>query len=256
SPVEIAQIGQFAENEYFGKPCGLMDQMASAVGGFVMIDFKDKIMPCYEKIDVDFQSKNYALLIVDTKGNHQNLTPDYAGIPIEMGNVCRELGVNQCRDIAPDTFYDKIPELREKVGDRAVLRCMHFFKENERVGKMKVAMEEDNFSVFLDLINESGESSFCWLQNCYSSTYPDKQGISLGILLTQEYLKKRELRGACRVHGGGFAGSFEVFLPNSHVDDYRGLIEKIFGTGAVKSLKIRLVGANSFQFEREYSLNE
>lgn len=249
SPVEIAQIGQFAENEYFGKPCGLMDQMASAVGGFVMIDFKDKTRPIYEKIGVDFQSKNYTLLIVDTKGDHQNLTPDYAGIPIEMGNVCRELGVNQCRDIAPDTFDDKIPELRDKVGDRAILRCMHFFKENERVGKMKIAMEEDNFSVFLDLINESGNSSFCALQNYYSPTYPDNQGISLGILLTQEYLKKQGIRGACRVHGGGFAGSYEVFLPNSHVDDYRGLIEKIFGTGTVRPLKIRSVGANSYRLK-------
>lgn len=244
SDVEIAQIGQYSENEYFGKPCGLMDQMASSLGGIVLIDFKDKTNPLYEKVDIDFESKGYGLLIVNTKGNHRDFTEDYAAIPKEMKLVCREFGVKRLREIEAKAFFEKIPALRNVVGDRALLRCAHFFMENERVAKMKVALEEDDFSGFLSLINESGQSSFCWLQNCYSPAYPENQGISLGLFLTRDYFAKRKIQGACRVHGGGFAGSYEVFLPNSFFEDYQQLIESVFGKDAVKSLKIRSIGAN------------
>lgn len=249
SPVEIAQIGQYAENVYFGKPCGLMDQMASAIGGFVMIDFKDKAKPYYEKIDVDFQSSNYSLLIVDIKSDHQNLTADYASIPEEMMAVCQIFDARQCRDINPESFLARISNLREKAGDRAVLRCLHFFDENKRVTALKKSLGENDFATFLKLINESGDSSFRWLQNCHSPRYPDNQGISLGIYLTQCFLREQNLKGACRVHGGGFAGSIEVFMSNSHLENYRKYIEAVFGTGAVKVLKVRPIGVCYYRIQ-------
>jgi len=245
--VEIAQIGQFAENEYFGKPCGLMDQLASAVGGMVMIDFKDRTRPEYEKIQIDLQAQNYILLTVDIQDSHADLTPDYAAIPQEMRMVCREFGVQQCREINLKDFYSKIAELRQKVGDRAILRCAHFFAENERVTQVKSALQSDDFASFLDLINASGLSSLCWLENCYPPHRPATQGVNLGLLLTKEYFNKHNISGACRVHGGGFAGSIIVFLPAENLSDYRKYIEKIFGAGAVKALRIRPVGTTYFK---------
>lgn len=247
SAVEIAQIGQFAENEYFGKPCGLMDQLASAVGGLVLIDFKNRAQPEYEKIEIDLQSQKYSLLTVDIHDSHQDLTADYAAIPQEMRAVCREFKVGQCREITAADFYVKMPELRKKVGDRAILRCAHFFAENERVAGVKTALQSGDFSDFLNLINESGRSSLCWLQNCYPPHRPATQGINLGIFLTQEYFRKKNLKGACRVHGGGFAGSIIVFLPDPCLEDYRSYIEKVFGPDSVKCLRIRSTGTTGFR---------
>jgi len=245
--VEIAQIGQFAENEYFGKPCGLMDQLASAVGGMVLIDFKDRSRPEYEKIQIDLQAQKYTLLIVDIQDSHADLTPDYAAIPQEMRAVCREFGAEQCREIVAEDFYSKIAELRRKVGDRAILRCAHFFAENERVAGVKSALRSDDFAGFLALINDSGLSSLCWLENCYPPHRPATQGVSLGLFLTKDYFRDHNISGACRVHGGGFAGSIIVFLPEENLDDYRKFIEKVFNPGTAKSLRIRSAGTTYFR---------
>jgi len=164
-----------------------------------------------------------------------------------MRAVCQEFGVKQCREINPKEFYVKIAELRHKVGDRAILRCAHFFAENERVAQMKNAMQSNDFAGFLELVNASGLSSLCWLENCYPPHRPATQGINLGLLLTKEYFSNHNISGACRVHGGGFAGSIIVFLPEENLSDYRKYIEKVFGPGTAKSLSIRTVGTTYFR---------
>ncbi len=241
SPVELAKIGQRAESVYFGKPCGLLDQSASALGGFTAIDFKDTTKPVVEQVAFDLESHGYSLCVVNTGGNHANLTQDYADITVECRNVSNFFGKGFLREVDTDEFFAKIGELKEKVGDRAVLRAIHFFNEDERAEKEKDALKNDAFDEFLSLVRESGNSSFKFLQNVYSTSNVHEQGISLGIAATEQYIAKIG-RGACRVHGGGFAGTVQAFLPTESVDKYRTFIESIFGKGSCYVLKIRPVG--------------
>jgi len=238
---QLAMIGQYAENVYFGKPSGLMDQMACAVGGFVTIDFKDPKKPIVKKIDFDFESQNYSLLVVDTGGSHADLTADYASIPAEMKAVAQVLGAQVCRELTKEQVIENIPLIRQKVNDRAVLRALHFLNENERVTKQVEALEEGNFDKFLSLVKNSGNSSWKWLQNCYTTHNPLEQGITLALALTEDFIDSIG-KGACRVHGGGFAGTIQVFLPTDKVKEYIDEIEPILGEGAVTVLNIRPVG--------------
>ncbi len=241
-PKLLAQIGQYAENEFFGKPCGLMDQMACAVGGFVTIDFEDEANPVVEKIDFDIGEQGYDLIVVDTGGNHADLTEDYAAVPREMRKVARVMGGSVCREFSMEDLIDNIPMLREKVGDRAILRAMHFFEENNRVEKQVAALKENDFSAFLQLVNQSGSSSWRWLQNVYAPHNPEEQGITLCLALTEQFIEKRGVEGACRVHGGGFAGTIQAYLPRHVIHDYKYMIEEIFGKGSVTVLNIRRLG--------------
>jgi len=241
-PETIAMIGQYAENTYFGKPCGLMDQMTCAVGGIVTIDFKDPENPIVKKIDFDFSSLNYRLLVVDTGGNHADLTDDYASVPSEMKSVAQALGAEFCRGITHEKLMEKVKDLRPKVGDRALLRAFHFLGDNARVLDQVEALEKGDFLRFLSLVNESGNSSFKWLQNIYTVKNGREQGVALALALTEKYLSDIEA-GACRVHGGGFAGTIQVFLPNTAVSGYMKLIESVFGDGKGLVLNIRPYGA-------------
>lgn len=248
TPEVIAKIGQYAENTYFGKPCGLMDQLTCAVGGIVSIDFEDPQKPVLQKVDFDFATQDFKLLVVDTGGNHADLTEDYASVPREMKSVARALGGNVLREIEFHTMIDRIHELRSRAGDRAVLRAMHFFDDNQRVLDQVEALKRGDFDRFLVLVNASGNSSFKWLQNCYSTKNPAGQGVSLALALTEDYLQ-RIGRGGCRVHGGGFAGTIQVFLHDDHLNEYVRLMDGVFGEGSVRVLTVRPVGSiciNSF----------
>ncbi len=239
-PVEIAKIGQKAESVYFGKPCGLLDQSASALGGFTAIDFKDTSRPVVEQVNFDLEAHGFALCVVNTGGNHANLTQDYADITLECRAVSEFFGEKFLRDVKPSDFFDKISQIKEKCGDRAVLRALHFFNEDERAALEKQALQNNEFDKFLDLITASGNSSFKFLQNVYSNSNVSEQGISLGIALTEQYLMGK--KGACRVHGGGFAGTVQCFLPINEIEGYKAFIEKAFGEGNCYVLKIRPVG--------------
>lgn len=239
SAIEIAKIGQFAEREYFGKPCGLLDQMASSLGGFTYADFNDPVNPITESIDLDINSFGYSLCVVDTGGNHANLTDDYAGITVECRKISEALGVSFLRDADSGKFYDSIAALRKDCGDRAVLRAFHFFHEQCRVEAQRKALKEGNFEEFLKLVNASGQSSYDYLQNLYSVSAVSEQGLPLGIAFTKDYLGDK---GACRVHGGGFAGTIQCYIPTNEVELYKASIEKIFGQGSCHVLSIRPVG--------------
>ncbi len=242
SAEDIAQIGQYAENTYFNKPCGLMDQMTCAVGGIITIDFKNPSDPMVRKVNFDFSTQDYKLLVVDTGGNHADLTEDYASVPREMKAVAQELGAGVLRDIPADQLMPQIPWLREKVGDRALLRTLHFFHDNQRVLEQVESLEQGDFNRFLSLVQDSGNSSFKWLQNCYTTKNPVEQGLSLALALTEDYIHKHG-EGACRVHGGGFAGTIQVFLPAGKLESYIRMIEEIFGKGSVLVLTIRPIGS-------------
>jgi len=234
----LAIIGQYAENVFFGKPCGLMDQIACAFGGIVTIDFKNPRKPEVQKIDFDFQAQDYSLLVVDTGGNHADLTYEYAAVPAEMKAVAEVLGAKVCREISWDVLFKNLRDLRQKTGDRAILRAMHFIGDNTRVVQQVNALEEGNFQQFLALVNESSNSSFKWLQNIYSTQNVREQGLTLALALSEKYI--REIgEGACRVHGGGFAGTIQAFLPNKAVSQYIEMMESVFGSGSVLNLKIR-----------------
>jgi galactokinase len=237
----IAITGQYAENNYFGKPCGLMDQMACAVGGIISIDFKHPHAPVVKKIDFDFDASNYRLLVVDTGSSHEDLTDDYKAVPSEMKEVASKLGKNTCRDINMDELLLNIKELRTRVSDRALLRAFHFINENERVLAQVKELESGNFSGFLELVRDSGRSSFMWLQNVYSTKKIEEQGVTLALALTEHFLDEID-GGACRVHGGGFAGTVQVFLPDDRIERYKNLIEPVFGKESILSLKIRSQG--------------
>lgn len=237
----LAQIGQYAENVYFDKPCGLMDQIACATGGIIAIDFVNPQQPRIEKIDFDFAKENYCVLVVDTGGQHADLTEDYAAIPREMQAVARQLGKNFCREISRGEILKNIYQLRSQVGDRAVLRALHFLDENERVDREIAALRAGDFAAFLRAVNASGHSSLCWLQNCFTPKNVAEQGITLALALTENFLTARG-EGACRVHGGGFAGTIQVFLPNKSVADYTERMEGVFKRGSVQVLNIRSVG--------------
>lgn len=241
SKVDIAKISQKAEREYFGKPCGLLDQMASSLGGFTAIDFKDPDDIKIEQVDFDLAKEGFSLCVVNTGGSHANLTQDYADITIECKNISNYFGKEVLRDVNPEDFYDKIPLLRGKFGDRAVLRTLHFFDEDKRAEDEKNALARGNFDEFLRLINESGNSSYKFLQNVYSNFSPREQGVSLAIALTEEFIKKN-CNGAVRVHGGGFAGTIQCFIPSDMLEGYKKYIEKFFGNGSCYILKIRAIG--------------
>ena len=239
SPVEIAQIAQISENVYFGKPCGLMDQMACSVGGLIHIDFKDTEKPMVEKVEVDFASFDHSLCITDTKGSHADLTDDYAAIPAEMKQVASHFGKEVLRDVTEQEFYAKLAKLREKFGDRPVLRSLHFLKENARVGEQVKALKQGDFGRFLKLIEESGASSFQFLQNVYTNKDVQNQAVSVGLAVSTAILPGH---GVCRVHGGGFAGTIQAFVKNNFVEEYRKALDQVYGEGACHVLKVRPIG--------------
>ena len=239
SAVKIAQIAQHAENVYFGKPSGLMDQMASSVGGFITIDFKDTENPVIDAISYDFAASGYNLCIVDTKGNHADLTPEYAAIPVEMKSVAKFFGKSELRDITKEQLIENIAEVRKACGDRAVARAFHFFDDNERVGKEASALRGGDINGFLKLVTESGNSSFKYLQNIFATKAPAEQGLVIGLYMSENILAGR---GAVRVHGGGFAGTIQAFVPSDMTEEYAEKMEKVFGKGSCYKLYIRPVG--------------
>ncbi|MGN1105984.1 MAG: galactokinase [Huintestinicola sp.] len=239
SAVKIAQIAQYAENVYFGKPSGLMDQMASSVGGFITIDFKDTDNPVIDAISYDFASSGYTLCIVDTKGDHADLTPEYAAIPVEMKSVAKFFGKSELRDITKEQLLENIAEVRKACGDRAVTRAFHFFDDNERVGMEAAALRSGDIDSFLKLVSESGNSSFKYLQNVFAVKKPSEQGLVMGLYISENILKGR---GAVRVHGGGFAGTIQAFVPHDMLDEYSEAMERVFGKGSCYKLYIRPVG--------------
>ncbi len=243
-PVEIAKIAQRAENIYFGKPCGLMDQMASSVGGFVGIDFNDPSKPIIEKVSFDIGAHGHKLVIVNTGGNHADLTQDYADITIECKKVSEFFGKSFLRDVCVDKFYESIADLREKVGDRAVLRAIHFFNDNQRAIDEKLALKEGRFDDFLRISKNSGRSSFQYLQNVYSPSNPSEQGLSLALSLASKAL---EHRGAYRVHGGGFAGTIQAFVPDDLLENYLSIMSSVFGNDSCYVLNIRPVGGTEIK---------
>jgi galactokinase len=237
--VKIAQIGQYAENNFFGKPCGLMDQTTSSVVGFVAIDFKEKENPIVQKIDFDFASLGYALCIVNTGGNHADLTSDYASIPIEMHEIAKLFGKEVLREVDKTDFFAELGNLHGKVSDRSILRAIHFFDDNDRVPKQVDALKSNNFDAFMQLIIESGKSSCMYLQNVFTCKNPSDQGVSLALAISEVCLAGC---GAWRVHGGGFAGTIQAFVPKSKLGSYKKIIEAVFGIGNCYVLSIRPVG--------------
>lgn len=241
SNVEIAKLAQYAENEFFGKPCGLMDQMACAVGGIIAIDFADPASPVTEKLDFDITAAGYNLCIVNTGGNHADLTPDYAAVPAEMKAVAAALGKTVLRETDEEAVIAAIPTLRESVGDRAILRALHFFAENRRVAGQKAALKAGDIEGFFAGVLASGRSSFCYLQNVYTTKNVREQGLSLALCLAERYLTGKS--AAWRVHGGGFAGTVQAFMKNEEVPGFRALMDGVFGKGACIVLRIRPEGA-------------
>jgi galactokinase len=239
SAVEIAQIGQYAENVYFGKPCGLMDQMASSVGGIVTIDFADASRPVVEPLDFDFASCGHALCIVNSGADHADLTDEYAAIPREMKAVCAVFGKEHLREVDEDAFYSRLREVRAAAGDRAALRAMHFFEDNRRVALQVEALKAKDFPRFLDLVNESGRSSWLYLQNVVPTGSTRHQELALSLALSARLLRGR---GACRVHGGGFAGTIQAFVPLDLLDSFRSGMEAVLGQGSCQVLSIRPEG--------------
>ena len=237
---EIAKIAQFSENVYFGKPCGLMDQMACAVGGFVFIDFKEADAPVVTPIPFSLSEKQYALCIVNTGGSHANLNDDYAAVPHEMHAVAALLGHSVLRQTTEDALVQNAHRIREALGDRALLRALHFVRENERVLTARDALLRSDLDSLLTLVRASGDSSFKYLQNVYTNQCVEQQGLSLALALTEGYLNGR---GACRVHGGGFAGTIQAFVPYELVDGLVSLLDGVFGEGATMRLSIRPLGA-------------
>jgi galactokinase len=238
--IEIAQTARYAENVYFGKPCGLMDQTSCAVGGFVTIDFADAARPVVRKVDVDFRASGYGLVIVDTGGSHADLNEEYAAVAGEMRAVAQALGGTLLRDVTREAVLAETPRLRGLVGDRALLRALHYFDDNERVLAQVSALEAGDFPRFLDLVVQSGLSSWTLLQNCYPPAVPREQGVSLALAVSRRML---EGRGAWRVHGGGFAGTIQAFVPADLLAPYAREMRRIFGPRACLELSIRSAGA-------------
>lgn len=239
SPVKIAQIAQYAENVHFGKPSGLMDQMASSVGGFIEIDFENPARPVINSIGYDFSQSGYSLCIVDTKGSHADLTPEYAAIPPEMKSVAKFFGKSELRDITREQLWENISDIRRECGDRAVSRAFHFFDENERVEREAEALDNGDFDAFLREVTGSGNSSFKYLQNIFAPSSIREQGMVLGLYTAERVLNGR---GACRVHGGGFAGTIQAFVPNSMLEEFTAAMEHLFGEGSCYDLYIRPLG--------------
>lgn len=236
----IAEIAQYSENVFFGKPCGLMDQTACAVGGFVAIDFADPNKAKIEPVAFDLTSAGYNLCITNTGGNHADLNEDYASVPTEMKKVAAYFGKEVLRDVSREQIIENISVLRRTVGDRAILRALHYMAENDRVRIQTKALQEGNIEEFFNGVRSSGDSSFKYLQNVYTIKNIDEQGLSLALCLTELYLGKS---GAFRVHGGGFAGTIQAFVPQDMTDDYKAAMDAAFGDGACAVLKIRPLGA-------------
>ena len=239
SQPEVAMIGQYAENVFFGKPCGLMDQMASAVGSMVTIDFFDKENPVIEKVDFDFAACGHALCIIDSRASHADLTDEYAAITSELKDICRYFGKDVLTQINENDFVASIPALREQFGDRAVLRAYHFYKENARVPKQVEALKNGDFESFLKLVKESGYSSYMYLQNVIPAGYREHQDVAVSLSLCELYLGGK---GAYRVHGGGFAGTVQAFVPVEILESFRKGIDSVLGEGACHVLSIRPQG--------------
>ena len=241
SNVEIAKLAQYSENVFFGKPCGLMDQVACAYGGMVAIDFEDTKNPKIEKIDFDLSGAGYNLCIVDTGGNHADLTDDYASVPTEMKGVAALFGKTHLRLSDENEIVANAKLVREKCGDRALMRAIHFFRENKRVDAMKEALTNGDIHAYFGGVLESGKSSFSYLQNVYTTKNIEEQGLSLALCLTDGFMQGKE--GAFRVHGGGFAGTIQAYIKENDVEEYRALMDSIFGDGACLVLRVRPDGA-------------
>jgi galactokinase len=239
SLAEVAMIGQYAENVYFGKPSGLMDQMACALGGIVTIDFQDAQNPVYRSIPIDFAAQNMALCIIDTGADHADLTGDYAAIPVEMGQVAACFGKTVLSEVDPADFYAAIPQVRKEAGDRAVLRAIHYYNDVSRVDQEVAALDEGNFQRFLELVSESGRSSFMYLQNIETYRSAASQPVAISLALAEHLLQGE---GAFRVHGGGFAGTIQAFVPLSRLEHFVSGMDAVLGQGATKVLSIRPVG--------------
>ena len=239
SSTDIAIIGQFAENVYFGKPCGLMDQMACATGSLVYIDFKDPKKPVVERIPFDLESYGYSLCITDTKGSHADLTDEYAAVPEEMKRVANYFGKDVLAEVSFADLLDNISEVREATSDRCVLRALHFLMENKRVEKEASALRNENLAAFLHNVKDSGDSSYKFLQNVYSVKDVHQQNVSLALAMSEALLG---CHGVCRVHGGGFAGTIQAFVKNEQVQKYQNHMNQIFGDASCSVLKIRKYG--------------
>ena len=239
SQPEIAQIGQYAENVFFGKPCGLMDQTASAVGGLVTIDFLDKENPQIRSVDFDFSACGHALCIIDTRASHADLTDEYAAITRELKSICAHFGKEVLTQVSQEDFMAALPALRESCSDRAVMRAMHFYRENARVPQQVAALEQGNFPEFLRLVRESGYSSYMYLQNVIPAGYKQQQDVAVSLALCEHYLNGQ---GAFRVHGGGFAGTVQAFVPFDLLETFRTGIDGVLGEGACHVLSIRPQG--------------
>ena len=239
SAEEIAIIGQFAENVYFGKPCGLMDQMACSVGNMVHVDFADINNPKVEKVTFDLNKYGYSLCITDTKGSHADLTADYAAVPEEMKKVAAFFGKEVLLGLTVDDILENIVKVREQVGDRGVLRALHFIRENERVQKEVSYLSDEDIEGFLKTVAASGNSSYKYLQNVYSNADVQHQNVSLALAISEDFLGDNEVS---RVHGGGFAGTIQAFVKNDIVIEYQKIMDKVFGQGACSVLKIRKYG--------------
>ena len=244
--IELAKIAQFAENVYFGKPCGLMDQAACAVGGLITVDFENTNAPIVGKLDFSPTDMGYSLCIVDTGGCHADLNDEYASVPREMKTVASALGKEVLRKTDETEVIANLSALRENCGDRAVLRALHFFEENKRVDKIVAACKTNNIDAFLENITASGNSSFKYLQNLYPPKAPSEQGLPLALFLTEKFISENGNKGACRVHGGGFAGTVQAFIPTELKNSYKEYIEKVFGEGSCYVLNIRSEGATDF----------
>lgn len=238
-PVLLAKVGQYAENQYFGKPCGLMDQTTSAVGGFVTIDFNDVENPIVQQVRFDFAASGYTLVIVDTRGDHADLNDEYTALENEMKAVANALGGKVLRDFSAQAVLEQMGALRSEVGDRAILRALHFYGDDQRVVEQVWALEGNNFPQFLDLIIESGYSSWMYCQNVFAPNAVHKQELAIALAASQSYLQGH---GAWRVHGGGFAGTIQAFVPQTMLAGYVEMMEKIFGEGACHLLRVRPVG--------------
>jgi galactokinase len=240
--VENAIIGQWSENIYFGKPCGLMDQTACSVGGLITIDFEDPANPIVKEVDFDFVSTGFSLVITDVGGGHDDPASqaEYASLPTEMKSVAAELGANVLREVTLEQIVEKIPEIRKKTGDRAILRAYHFQGDNARVVKQVEALENNDFNAFLDMVVESGYSSYMYNQNIYDVVHKDDQVVSLGLALSEMVLKGS---GAWRVHGGGFGGTIQAFVPQDKLDEYVKVLEHVYGEGTCHKLFIRAKGS-------------
>ena len=238
-PVEIAKTGQYAENVYFGKPCGLMDQMACSVGNLVHIDFADPERPVVDKVGFDFSGTGYVLCITDTKGSHADLTDEYAAVPLEMKKIAELLGHDVLRPVSFEDIMDNISMLREKAGDRAVLRAIHFVNETRRAGDEAKALKDNDLEGFLKLVKQSGDSSFKYLQNVYTNKDVTTQNVSIALSVSDTVLGPDE---ASRVHGGGFAGTIQAFVKKENASRYQEYMDRIFGKGSCEILAIRKYG--------------